>query len=92
MDKINQLDSDGLRHGLHECYNIEGFKTFIGSFAHGKRHGLYTQFSGPDKTWEGCYIYDVRQGRFFVEMSGNSFCIVNFKDDLSEGERVVYEN
>jgi hypothetical protein len=92
MGEINQLDSNGLRHGLHECYNIEGFKTFVGSFINGKRHGLCTHFSDHNKIWEGCYVYDFRQGRFFVEMSGNSFCIINFKNDLVEGERIDYEN
>jgi antitoxin component YwqK of YwqJK toxin-antitoxin module len=60
---INQLDSEGRRHGLWEDYLHNGTLSWRGHYHHGKRHGLWEYYwSTGTLWWRAHWHYGVRKG------------------------------
>lgn len=59
--KINQLDKDGLKHGLWEI-RLGPKTTYSISYKRGKFHGPYTYYSNGNLFYKGEYKNDKRYG------------------------------
>ena len=64
-EELNQLDSQGLPHGLWEDHWSDGTLSWRGHYLHGKKHGHWENYywwSNGTLMWRGYYLHGKEHG------------------------------